>query len=57
MTFWGEFALGWLVTYTLSCYLVSLIPGPKRDREAKSMGHGLHGGNREKSEPKFYGWH
>jgi hypothetical protein len=57
MTFWGEFSLGCLVAYALSCYLVGLIPGPKRDREAKSMDHGLHGGNREKSESKFYGWH
>ena len=57
MTFWGEFTLGCLGVYMIGCYLLSLIPAPKRDREAKSMDHGLQGGNRERSESSFYEWH
>lgn len=57
MTFWGEFSLGCLVAYALSCYLGSLMPSPKRDRKVNSAEHGLEGGNRERSQAKFYGWY
>ena len=57
MTFWGEFSLGCLVAYALSCYLVGLIPSPKRSSRAEKTEHGLEGGNRERSQAKFYGWY
>ena len=57
LTFWGEFSLGCLVAYALSCYLGSLVPSPKRDRKVNSAEHGLEGGNRERSQSKFYGWY
>ena len=57
LTFWGEFTLGCLGVYMIGCYLLSLIPSPKRTSKAESVDHGLHGSNRERSESSFYGWH
>ena len=57
LTFWGEFALGCLAVYALICYLVGLIPSPKRSSTAKSVDNGLQGSNRERSQAKFYGWY
>ena len=57
LTFWGEVSLTCLAVYALSCYLVGLIPGPKRSNKAEKAEHGLEGGNRERSQSKFYGWY
>ena len=57
MTFWGEFVLGCLAVYALGCYMLSLIPNPKRTSKVEKVDHGLHGSNRERSQSKFYDWH
>ena len=43
--------------YMIGCYLLSLIPSPKRNSKSESVDHGLQGSNREKSESKFYDWY
>ena len=57
LTFWGEVSLSCLAVYATGCYLVSLIPSSKRSSKAEKAEHGLEGGNRERSQSKFYGWH
>ena len=57
LTFWGEFSLGCLAVYALGSWVISLIPSPKRSNKAEKAEHGLYGGNRERSESSFYGWH
>ena len=57
LTFWGEVSLTCLVVSAAASWVISLIPSPKRDRKVNSAEHGLYGGNRERSESSFYGWH
>ena len=58
LTFWGEFALVCLAAYVLACWLISKIPSPKRQAaDVASAADSLQGGNRERSQSKFYGWY
>ena len=57
MTFWSEVSLTCLAVYALGSWVISLIPSSKRSSKAEKAEHGLEGGNRERSQSKFYGWH
>ena len=57
ITFWGQVALATLAVYALACWLITKIPNPKRSNKAEKAEHGLEGGNRERSQSKFYGWY
>ena len=57
LTFWGEVSLTCLAVYALGSWVISLVPSPKRSNKAEKAEHGLEGGNRERSQSKFYGWH
>jgi hypothetical protein len=55
--FWGLFALATLAGYALACSILGKAQKPAIKKPMAEYDHGLHGGNRDRSDSKFHDWH